>query len=346
MIYSLILVVDGQMIDQHAIVVQQLMGPKMIIRLIVSLYIAFSFLDVQTQCVPNGGFEDVLINSTNPDLSKPLKWIRLHGGAVGIECFPFTLHSHLSTDSYSGDYAIEMETIECNEVGSGLVQRAGGIISGNDSVYAPYGLAQDCLERPEFLNLFYKLDSQDGDSAYVSVVFFNYDSLSIGIPNSLRYDTIAFSHGFIKEQSLEYVPYTLPIEYLSDSTPSLLRVYIGSGYNCHEGNCKAGTKLWVDDVTVSGGTLGIENEQLQEQIHVFPNPANEFIHVSVDEPSKFESISITDLLGNEIFRKSMEELKMEDSIIQLDLNSFSSGSYIIMLNEIDGTTHSTRFIID
>jgi len=71
-------------------------------------------------------------------------------------------------------------------------------------------------------------------------------------------------------------------------------------------------------------TLGIMENNLQNSIVIFPNPANDFLNIKLSE--HFESIEITNIIGQVLYSN-----KVTDSFIQINISSYSSGVYFIRL---------------
>jgi len=256
---------------------------------------------VSAQNIPNGGFEEVVIDTSFPLQSYPVNWMPFHWVSAQIECWPYLeQQGKLSHDSHTGEFAVKMETQACETV-NGWEQRPGGYTIGKAGVWPPYDRAVAHNHRPEELNFFYKFHQESSDSAFVSVTLFNYDSLTPNIPWTQRYDTIGFGFSYIVEPTETYMAYTLPITYFSDSVPGFINIVFGSGYKCTLNNCTPGTILWVDDVSVSGGSLGIaDRKRAKPQVSVFPNPSTHSFRIQSKDPIQITKVSMLDGLGKEL----------------------------------------------
>ena len=271
------------------------------------------------QCLSNGGFEEIVEFPDSPEDDRPLNWIKLHGGTINLECFPFTLHSFLTEDAHSGQYAMAMETIECNQVGSGIVQRAGGVMTGDWGVYTPYDFAQVCAERPDYLQFFYKLDAVEGDSGYVSVLQFNYDTITPGLQFHERIDTISYTEGFLFDEP-EYTLKSIPLVYLSEENPSFISIIFGSGYRCMDGNCNPGTKLWVDDISVVEGPVGLENVLHLNDIQVYPNPTINQVRI-IGDIGKIQRLLLFNHQGQLVLEPKIRSV--------IDVSQLPKGLYLL-----------------
>ena len=271
-------------------------------KIILLIYIAILSIPAFSQNIPNGGFEEVFIDTVFSEQSYPINWLSLDLLGANIECFPYLPQGVLSDESMTGNYSIKMETHACEEVGNGLVHRAGGYGTGNGGVWPPFDHSHSYSERPDHLNFYYKFHQEGNDSAYVDFMLFNYD-FTPDIPWYERYDTIAFSVGYIFEETSEYIQYSLPVFYLSDSIPDFVSIYFGSGKknNCTLPTCTPGTTLWVDDVSVSGGTVGINTIAHEaSKYNLYPNPAVTFFNIETNENVHILNVQMFDFSGRKI----------------------------------------------
>ena len=87
---------------------------------------------------------------------------------------------------------------------------------------------------------------------------------------------------------------------------------------------------------------GIEQiNTINEQVSVYPNPVHNSLQVRIANSSPV-NIQITDVLGTEI---ENEELKMQNSTIQMDVSRLKPGIYFISGNTTNGV-YTTKFIKD
>ena len=285
---------------------------------------------LNAQQIPNGGFEVIDPNEFDPDSPFPVGWQPLHFISFSFECFPEPIQGVLSSDSHSGDYSIKMETVECSEPGNGLVQRPGGYHTANPGTINAHTFANPYTERPELLSFYYKFLKQGNDSAYIEVMLFNYDSITPDISFIDRIDTVAFSFAYISESVDTYTQYNLPMEYLSESDPSFIAIRFRTGFNCSLFNCTEGTTLWVDDVTVSGGTVGTRNaDAIHQQFSVYPNPSSDWFRIGSSSETPIKTVTLCDYQGREVKRwNGIQDLFVIDDLAQ--------GSYLIRLETEKG----------
>ena len=260
---------------------------KVKITLFLSLVLIASALNGQT--IPNGDFENVVFDDSPPAYIPnwlPNPWFS--------QCQGAEITADISEDSHSGNYAIRMITLPCNNFG---LQR-GGYITGNPGEWLPLSSSVELNERPEELHFFYKFLKQGNDSAYVEAFLFDYDTTP-GIPWSERYDTIAFSSARIYEEVDEYTFFSLPINYVSDSVPDYISILFATEDRpCNLTTCTLGTTLWIDDVDVSGGTLSVREEENKIPVKLYPNPATDFFKLGTY--GVIEKVLIQDYLGRRL----------------------------------------------
>ena len=80
------------------------------------------------------------------------------------------------------------------------------------------------------------------------------------------------------------------------------------------------------------------SENSLEAVHIYPNPAKDFIHIELTDPSiKKFSFEITNLLGNTLLRTA--------DITKIDISSLPNGAYIGVL-KANGQTVARKVLVD
>ena len=96
----------------------------------------------------------------------------------------------------------------------------------------------------------------------------------------------------------------------------------------------AGEKIYYfDDVAIFDITVGTNNNFEQNEITIYPNPANNTISVNLKNNSTF---NILDLTGRLVIAS-----KVENNTI--DISNLNKGVYILQTNSVNGTTN-TKFL--
>ena len=83
----------------------------------------------------------------------------------------------------------------------------------------------------------------------------------------------------------------------------------------------------------------VESVAAANAVAIFPNPASETLNLTGIDTKEIISLQVIDLTGRVIYTN--ENL---DEDIQIDLNSFLPGNYIIRFFDIDGMSVSKKFM--
>jgi len=91
---------------------------------------------------------------------------------------------------------------------------------------------------------------------------------------------------------------------------------------------------------ISNNVLGIENNSSVSGFSMYPNPASNVVHISLDDSSENSSIIIYDQLGRSVLNKDVENVRDE---VQLSLNALNKGVYYVQV--ISERTKFTKKLI-
>jgi hypothetical protein len=109
---------------------------------------------------------------------------------------------------------------------------------------------------------------------------------------------------------------------------------------------RRGNNIYVDDITLTEGITGMDELKSAIQFQVYPNPMKETTTVSFDLKSTTRlSISITDILGNEVFQMKGQEYSMGKHDLLLSKNQLTPGIYFLRV-EAGGTGFSHKLLIN
>ena len=75
------------------------------------------------------------------------------------------------------------------------------------------------------------------------------------------------------------------------------------------------------------------NEQLAQKFNVFPNPATNIVNITNNENMSVKQVEIYDVTGKLINTQNFNN----ETEIQLNVETFSSGTYILHLQTNEGT---------
>lgn len=91
----------------------------------------------------------------------------------------------------------------------------------------------------------------------------------------------------------------------------------------------------MQTLTVSSGSLGIEDEESSQPIRIYPNPAIDILNVEMEEIP--DLVEIFDMTGNVLYKE-----KVNSSEFGLDVSSFPKGIYLLMF--VNKSGGSVRFV--
>ncbi|PIZ06982.1 MAG: hypothetical protein COY56_11410, partial [Flavobacteriaceae bacterium CG_4_10_14_0_8_um_filter_34_31] len=80
---------------------------------------------------------------------------------------------------------------------------------------------------------------------------------------------------------------------------------------------------------ISGNILSTENYLLETNVTVYPNPATDFVTISIKDRNKNHTISIFDPLGREVLKKEIVSGKQD---LKLSVEQFTTGTYFVKIS--------------
>jgi hypothetical protein len=96
--------------------------------------------------------------------------------------------------------------------------------------------------------------------------------------------------------------------------------------------------------TIAAGIATIGSQSLSQEMSLSPNPTNGALNVMVTATANAnEQIIITDLLGRTVLQENTSVIKGVNNV-NLDVNSLSTGTYILILRDGNNMMTSMRFI--
>lgn len=97
------------------------------------------------------------------------------------------------------------------------------------------------------------------------------------------------------------------------------------------------TNTAMQTITVSAGSLGIEDEESSQPIRIYPNPAIDILNVEVEEIP--DLVEVIDMTGKILHKEIVNSSKFG-----LDVSSFPRGIYLLKFVYKSGKMGSTRFV--
>jgi hypothetical protein len=101
---------------------------------------------------------------------------------------------------------------------------------------------------------------------------------------------------------------------------------------------KIGSLLWVDDISSTPYTVGI-NDNLSELNKIYPIPADNFVNIDFKNNEQRE-ILIYDGLG-----KMIEKFYTESKSLIINTSKYPSGLYKLNIQSKSGQENSRKFIV-
>ena len=98
-------------------------------------------------------------------------------------------------------------------------------------------------------------------------------------------------------------------------------------------NCTDMHMLLLDDITIEAGS-GIEEETVENQVFIYPNPASTMLNVHAEN---YRTVQIVNFLGQVVYSANVTE-----NDFQINVSNLSNGVYFIRLN--GETTTTQKFI--
>lgn len=229
-----------------------------------------------------------------------------------------------STDSYEGEYAVEIvSTVTL------LGDTSAYISNGTFSDDGPIGgMAIDSI--PEVLSGYYKYEPVGPDTALAGLTLFYFNPIT-GATEMLEEKIIKLP------PASNYTYFEIESDYFSLPEPDTLNIAFGSGNFVNSGAfIGLGSKLIIDALQISykPHIVGIKELKLNSIIQLYPNPATEIINLkysgSLDE---FCEISILDANGLTIKQDGF--LLSSKFQHKIDISQFRSGLYFckVVTNE-------------
>ncbi len=108
---------------------------------------------------------------------------------------------------------------------------------------------------------------------------------------------------------------------------------LSDGHNC----------LLIDEIVVEVRSNSRSDQELLNQIHIFPNPAKGIIHVEFSNHEPIESITVFSAWGRSILNIDPEEIQFGK--IDLNLHPFGKGIYLIAIRQKSRVYHKRILLI-
>jgi len=260
--------------------------------------------------VSHSGTASIFVNVTDPD-GENTSSIAVYCGIPGSGSNPFVLTSAANTNTLSYTHALS-----------------------NNATYYYY----------------LKITQSDGDLIYTSPIWYNRNDAITQYPPVSNFTTVnsntTCAHTFTLTDNSTNSP-TSWSWYMPGSVPSTstlqnpVATYTSSGIKnitLIAGNASGSGTPTTQTISVNTCT-GIQ-QLTNEQISIYPNPANDIITISIDNAIESVTIKLIDVLGKEILTKSSQK-----STTQLNLNAVVNGVYSLKITDARGNEFTKLIVV-
>ncbi len=260
--------------------------------------------------LPNPSFE----NWTSVSIENPDNWFSFNDFLSGMGLTPVVK----SSPGNSGSFCVSMETMKINQdTISGFISVGEVNIQSNNDPFGkiPYTAI------PTNGSFYYKYSPSGNDSGMVQLAFFKNGNPIAG-----------WSQPIHASSSFQQATFNFNI---TESPDSMLLVF-ASGK-------KPDSKLYIDDISFTGGNVSVQNLLKKAGFNVYPNPTTDVLFIKADENiSDNSTIEILDLNGK-LFYSSIFNFS-NNAVFEFQTNTLSSGIYYYrVINEQFVTTN--KFIV-
>jgi len=195
-------------------------------------------------------------------------------------------------------------------------------------------LGRPFTSRPIALNGWHKYDPKNGDSAAIEI------QLKKGEVE------LGFGKQIIKEAVTNWATFTVPIEYTSSETPDKIIVIFSAsaGYDftsiktLMECKGQVNSTLCLDDIEYEYPVGVKEMFDPSIKLGVYPNPSTDRIKLQIGKETK-GNVIIYDYLIHKI-----GEYPINGTEIEIDIQNYPAGSYLINVVEADKVITTSRFL--
>lgn len=274
---------------------------------------------IQSQTLPNPGFENW--EDVGTACENPQAWDSPNAGVAlfGV-CSVFKEESSVYAGSASAKLVTTLIPL-VNLKAPSAISNGILIVNASDPFNSTVQGGSTIWGRPDALTGFYRYQPVGGDSLTIRVRLFDIN----GSDTTL----IAEDEFFDDTNTGDYVPFTLPINYLTLDDAELAQVLIRSTRNTADAT--VGTTLWIDELRFTGIT-GINT--LQDEMigfTLYPNPTRDLLQVEnlVEDRAYFQ---LMDRMGA-VCHSSVLSTGQQ----WVDVSELNSGLYIYQFRNNAGT---------
>ena len=187
-----------------------------------------------------------------------------------------------------------------------------------------------CNARPANLTGKWQYKVSGNDSSYAEVFLYKWNT------TTMTSDIIAAADSIIIAGSVtSWTNFSIPIYYLNGDTPDSGLIIFSAGTTA---NPVLNDYLYIDDLALSGGTVGIEKTIEPLNVSVTPNPFTSQTTIKFNEEQTNTSIKIIDMVGKEI-----KTINFTGKQYVIERGEMKEGIYFVKI--IDGAKIYTEKIV-
>ncbi len=289
--------------------------------LVIAIVLILSSITCRSQYLPNNEFNSWIDYGA---YEEPEFWKTINS-AIPI---PGEYTVFKSTDAYSGDYSVKLETrflLNFIDV-PGVLTLADIYISVDPLEYSISG-GLPLNENVSRLTGMYKYSGADNDSA--TVLIYNYKRT-----DNNEIDTIGYGISYLHDES-EWTPFTVNMVNFNNHVPDTFNVVIiSSGMKFNNGSV-----LLVDSLEIETNTGIFSLNQNRIASKVFPNPASDIITIETPKKDNDRSVAIFNLNGDKLLETDLSEKTAE-----INVDDFPAAYYTYQVRKKNRIISSGSFI--
>ncbi len=139
------------------------------------------------------------------------------------------------------------------------------------------------------------------------------------------------------ERITEYTELTIPIDYdVNDVTcDSIMIMFVSTPFQ----HAKLNTELYVDDISFEFDYVSVRSSE-RIKMQIYPNPACEYLTVSVDNQAESYDVTIYDMNG-----KLVKCVNQQNRESRLYVGDLSAGTYFLKVKQ-DGNETARKFVVE
>lgn len=199
-------------------------------------------------------------------------------------------------------------------------------------------LGRQYTTRPNSFSTWYKYAPVGADSAAFQVIFTLYDALT------LVSNTIGYGSAVIYSDTSNWTNLQFNIAWSDTASPDTIILIATSSAGIDLNNFLAsaggiGSQLWIDDMTLQAGFASTDQEYINNNVSIYPNPSSDFINISMANMPNGLKLFVYDMNGKQMMAKVMN-----GDNYMLDISTLPNGVYGVVIQDNYNLMHRSRII--